>query len=34
VDVLSHEGYIASGVEVKVIDTSGNRVVVEKIVEE
>jgi membrane-bound serine protease (ClpP class) len=34
VDVLSHEGIIEAGVEVKVIDTSGNRVVVEKIVSE
>ena len=32
VDVLSHEGIIESGVEVKVIDTSGNRVVVERVV--
>ena len=30
IDVLSHEGIIESGVEVRVIDTSGNRVVVER----
>ena len=30
-DVLSHEGIIEVGVEVRVIDTSGNRVVVERV---
>ena len=30
-DVLSHEGIIEPGVEIRVIDTSGNRVVVERV---
>ena len=30
-DVLSHEGIIEPGVEIRVIDTSGNRIVVERI---
>jgi membrane-bound ClpP family serine protease len=29
-DVLSNEGFIESGTDIKVIDTSGNRIVVQK----
>ena len=34
VDVLSNEGVIEIGTEIKVINTSGNRVLVEKVVKE
>ncbi len=34
VDVLSNEGVISSGVDIIVIDTSGNRILVEKLIKE